>query len=92
MANKSGSGSKGSSGSKPTRRIIDARNDEHGNISQVLVEGNQNYIPASRAITMAERGELQNTHVVHRQDGEEHLRTNPDRSTRNNLDEMAADS
>ncbi len=79
-------------GSKPTRRVIDARADEQGNISQILIQGNQNYTPVSRAIPMAERGDLENVHVVNQQDGGQYLRTNPDGRTRNNLDEMAKDS
>jgi hypothetical protein len=89
--------SKGASGSRsnnrPTaRRVIDARNDEQGNVNQVLIEGNQNYTSTSRAIPMAERGELENVHVVHPKDGNPYLRTNPDGRTGNNLDEMAKDS
>lgn|GEM_PF-941999 len=87
------SGNSNTGGNKPsTRRVIDARQDEQGNISHVLLEGNQNFTPLSTAISMAERGDLANVHVVQQQDGGRYLRTNPDGRTTNNLDDMAADS
>jgi hypothetical protein len=41
---------------------------------------------------MAERGEVENTHVVHARDKKTHLRTNPDGKKVNNLDDMAGDT
>ena len=71
------------------RKIVDARQDEKGNISHVQLEGNKNYTPVGTAINMAKRGELTNAHAVSRGDGKEYLRTNPDKKSNNNLDEMA---
>ena len=73
------------------RKVIDAREDENGNITQVKIQGNQNFTPVETAIDMAKRGELANAHAVTKRDGSEYLRTNPDGKTGNNLDEMAKD-
>lgn len=73
------------------RKIVDARADSDGVIESVRFEGNSNFTSVERAIPMAERGEIANTHVVRARDKRPHLRTNPDRSTKNNLDELADD-
>jgi hypothetical protein len=73
------------------RRIVDARADTKGNISHVRLDGNQRFTPVAQAIPMARRGEIADTHVVERRGAVTHLRTNPDRSSCNNLDTMAGD-
>lgn len=73
------------------RRIVDAREDKDGNISHVLLDGNQRFTPVEKAIDMVEEGKIEGVHVVHRQDGKEFLRTNPDGDKGNNLDTMAED-
>jgi len=73
------------------RKVIDASQDSKGNITQVKIQGNQNFTPVEKAIDMAKRGELANAHAVRKQGGGEYLRTNPDGKTKNNLDEMAKD-
>ena len=73
------------------RKIVDARADEDGDITHVLFEGNTNFTAVERAIPMADRDEIQNTHVVRARDKKVHLRTNPDGRRRNNLDDMAGD-
>jgi hypothetical protein len=73
------------------RKVVDARQDDKGNITQVKIQGNQNFTPVATAIDMAKRGELANAHAVTKKDGGEYLRTNPDGKTGNNLDEMAKD-
>lgn len=73
------------------RKIVDARADSDGNIEAVRFQGNSRFTSADRAIPMADRGEIENTHVVRARDKRPHLRTNPDRSTKNNLDDMAGD-
>ena len=73
------------------RKVVDAREDERGNITQVKIEGNQNFTPVEKAIDMAKQGHLANAHAVTKKDGSEYLRTNPDGRTKNNLDEMAKD-
>jgi len=40
---------------------------------------------------MARRGDIAGAHVVDRSGAKVHLRTNPDRSERNNLDYLASD-
>lgn len=71
------------------RKVIDARQDKKGNITQVKIQGNQNFTSVETAIEMAKRGELDNAHTVAKKDGSDYLRTNPDGKTGNNLDEMA---
>ena len=73
------------------RKVIDAREDEKGNITQVKIQGNQNFTPVETAIDMAKRGELANAHAVTKRNGSEYLRTNPDGKIGDNLDEMAKD-
>lgn len=73
------------------RRVVDARADSDGDITHVRIEGNANFTPLEQAIKMADRGELKNAHAVHPKAGRPYLRSNPDRSTANNLDEMAGD-
>lgn len=46
----------------------------------------------SRAIFIADRGDINNAHVVRRQGAKTHLRTNPDGIKGNNLDAMACDN
>lgn len=77
---------------KMTRKVIDARADRKGNISHVKIEGNTNFTPVKTAMRMADRGELSNAHSVRRENAIPHLRTNPDGSRSNNLDNMAGDS
>lgn len=74
------------------RKIVDARADSGGNITAVRLDGNQNFTSVERAIPMADRGEIENAHVVRRSGARVHLRTNPDGRRRNNLDDMAGDS
>ena len=74
------------------RKIVDARADSEGDISHVLFQGNSRFTPVEQAIPIAERGEIENTHVVHARDKKVHLRSNPDRKRSNNLDEMAGDT
>jgi hypothetical protein len=73
------------------KEIVDARQDEDGNISHVLYKGNERFTPVEKAIDMTEEGKVGGVHVVHRQDGKKFLRTNPDGDKDNNLDTMAED-
>ncbi|WP_321389424.1 DUF3892 domain-containing protein [Emcibacter sp.] len=73
------------------RKIVNARADSDGDITHVLFEGNQRFTPVEQAIPIAERGEIENTHVVRPSNAKTHLRTNPDGRTSNNLDDMAGD-
>lgn len=71
--------------------IVDAKADKDGDITHVKFKGNQNYTPVETAIPIADRGEIENTHVVRRSGAKTHLRTNPDSTKGNNLDTMAGD-
>lgn len=73
------------------KEIIDAVADKDGDITHVKFKGNQRFTPVERAIPIAERGEIKNTHVVHARDKKTHLRTNADGKKKNNLDDMAGD-
>jgi hypothetical protein len=73
------------------RKIVDAKNDSKGNVKAVLLEGNKTFTDKETAIRMADRGDISNAHVVRRENAVTHLRTNPDGSRKNNLDEMAED-
>ena len=72
------------------RKIIDARANESGNIEAVLLEGNTTYTSLKKAITMTEQNQVDAV-VVNQKNGNQHLRTRPDKKTENNLDDMAQD-
>ena len=74
------------------RKVVDAKADAKGNITHVLVEGNQRYTPLETAMRMADNGDLSNVHSVRPKDAKAHLRTNPDNKRSNNLDDMAGDT
>lgn len=73
------------------RKVIDAKNASDGTISHVKIAGNTNWTPVETAMRMADRGELSNAHSVNRENAKPHLRSNPDKSERNNLDSLADD-
>jgi Protein of unknown function (DUF3892) len=72
------------------RKIIDARANESGNIEAVLLEGNTTYTSLKKAITMTEQNQVDAV-VVNQKNGNQYLRTRPDKKTENNLDDMAQD-
>lgn len=74
------------------RKIVDARADSEGDISHVKFQGNSRFTSVDQAIPMADRGEIENAHVVRARDKKTHLRTNPDKKKSNNLDDMAGDT
>ena len=76
----------------PKKRIVDARADSEGDITHVKFKGNSRFTSVEQAIPMADRGEIENTHVVRARDKKTHLRTNPDSKQSNNLDDMAGDT
>jgi hypothetical protein len=74
------------------KRVIDAKQDSKGNITAVKLSGNRSFTPVETAIKMADKGLIDNAHAVHPTGPtKDYLRTNPDRSVTNNLDEMADD-
>lgn len=77
----------------PKKEIVDAKADGDGDITHVKFKRNQRWTSVERAIPMAERDEIKNTHVVHPTDGrKDHLRTDRDGKQENNLDDMAGDT
>ena len=76
----------------PKKRIIDARADSEGDITHVKFAGNVQFTSVTQAIPMADRNEIENAHVVRRNNAKTHLRTNPDGKKSNNLDDMAGDT
>lgn len=74
------------------KKVIDARADSEGNIKEVRLQGNSGFTPIETAIRMADKGKLENAHAVHPKKNESYLRSNPDSSKGNNLDEMAGDN
>lgn len=75
----------------PKKVIVDAKADSDGDITHVKFKGNQNFTSVETAIPMADRGEIEKTHVVRRSGAKTHLRTNADGAKGNNLDTMAGD-
>ena len=74
------------------RKIVDARADGDGDITHVLLEGNQKFTSVETAMGMADRGEIANAHTVRRRNAKPHLRTNPNGRARDNLDYLAGDT
>lgn len=74
------------------RKVVDARADLEGDITHVKLQGNTNFTSIKKAMELADRGELSNAHTVRRSNAKPHLRTNPDRKSSNNLDDMAGDT
>jgi len=74
------------------KKIVDARADDDGDITAVRFDGNTNFTSVERAIPIADRDGIENAHVVRRRGAKTHLRTNPDGSHKNNLDDMAGDN
>ena len=75
-----------------TKKIVDARADKDGDITHVKFAGNERFTSVDRAIPMADRGDIENAHVVRRTGAKTHLRTNSDARKGNNLDDMAGDN
>jgi len=70
------------------KKIIDAKNNQDNTVKSVLLEGNKTFTPIDTAIAMAEKGQIDAVPVRPKK-GKDHLRTNPDGKTSNNLDELA---
>lgn len=74
-----------------SKRVVDARNDQKGNISHVKLSGNKSWTDIDTAIRMVGRGQIDDVHVVRPVHAKVHIRTNPDGRERNNLDYLADD-
>lgn len=74
------------------KKVVDAQADAKGNITAVKLSGNSGFTPLETAMRMADRGQIDNAHSVHRAGAKPHLRTNPDGVSRNNLDDLAGDT
>lgn len=74
------------------RKVVDARADREGDITHVRLEGNSRFTSVEKAMEMADRGELSNAHSVRPKSGaKDHLRTNPNSRSNDNLDHWAGD-
>ncbi|MCX8905891.1 DUF3892 domain-containing protein [Vibrio parahaemolyticus] len=51
-----------------TKKIIDAKQDSKGNITQVRFEGNSGFTSLDTAMRMADRGQIENAHTVRAKD------------------------
>lgn len=74
-----------------TKKVIDAKNAPDKTISHVMLSGNTSWTPVETAMRMADRGQIENAHSVHRAGAKPHLRTNADGREGNNLDFLAED-
>jgi len=72
------------------KKIVGAKADSKGNITDVKLKGNQTFTPIETAIRMTKQGKIDAV-VVKPKDAKEHLRTRPDSKTQNNLDDLAGD-
>lgn len=70
------------------KSIIEARADSKGNITAVKIQGNHGFTPLETAIRMTMKGKIDAVVVTPRV-AKIHIRTRPDDTTENNLDEMA---
>ncbi len=73
------------------KEIIDAKKDSEGKISGVKFKGNTIFTNIDTAIKMAEKDQIKNVNVSTSSNGEKYIRTNRDKSKKNNLTEMAKD-
>lgn len=73
------------------KKVTNAKADAKGNITAVKLSGNSGYTPLETAMRMADKGQIDNAHSVHRAGAKPHLRTNPNSKTSDNLDDMAGD-
>jgi 4-hydroxy-L-threonine phosphate dehydrogenase PdxA len=73
------------------KKIVDARADKQGNITEVKLKGNTTFTPLETAIRMTKQGKIDAV-VVKPTNAKEHLRTRPDNKESNNLDDMAGDN
>jgi len=72
------------------KKLVDAKSDDKGVITHVKIEGNTRFTSVKTAIPMAEDGRIDAV-VVNASTGKKHLRTRPDSTSKNNLDDMAED-
>lgn len=70
-----------------SKKINQVIKDKKGDIKKVKFEGNSSFTNYERAINMAEKGQIENTHVYHI-NNKKYLRSDPDNSKKNNLDNL----
>ena len=74
----------------PPKKIVAATLNTDGTTRTVTFEGNKTPTPVATAIAMTKRGQVADAHVVNAGKPTEYLRTDPDRKTGNNLDELGS--
>ena len=70
-------------------RIVKVRKNRDGDITDVMLQ-NGNVYSINEAITMARDGLLSGVNAVHGKNGREYLRSNPNDTEGDNLDNMPA--
>jgi hypothetical protein len=73
------------------KKIVGAKSDSKGKTTSVLLEGNSTFTPIQTAVRMAEKGQIEGAHAVHPQTRDPYIRSNPDNSTNNNIDNLCGD-
>jgi len=71
------------------RKVIDAKEDENGNISAVLIQGNTNFTNVNIAKNMAKNKKIDLVYVKPSKNATDYVRQKPDKKKSNNLDDMA---
>lgn len=71
------------------KRVKDAQLGPDGTVVNVTLTGNNNPTPIDTAVRMAGQGQIEGVHVVTKKDGSKYLRSDPDRTKKNNLLELA---
>ena len=70
-------------------RIVKVRKNQDGDITDVMLQ-NGNVYSIDEAVTMARDGLLSGVNAVHAKNGREYLRSNPNDTEGDNLDNMPA--
>jgi len=70
------------------KKVVGVRRDKDGDVTGVLLEGNKTVTPLKTAVVMAEAGKIKDVHAVKPVNGRAYLRSNPDDSVGNNLDNL----
>lgn len=70
------------------KEIVDVRRDESGKITFVKFDDNMRFTSIADATKMADKGQIQGYHTVHRKGEDNYLRSNPDGDVYNNLSNL----
>jgi hypothetical protein len=73
------------------KKIVGAKSDKTGKTVSVLLEGNKNSTPVKTAIRMIDAGQISGAHVVRPANSDPYIRSNPNKSTGDNIDNLSGD-